>query len=78
MIQFKYLSVHSVHIEDVNDNPPVLQMPVDCTTISEFHNHREPVVSVSATDADDNSSPNGRVQFHLVAGKGHGTAYYIT
>ncbi|KAJ0175756.1 hypothetical protein K1T71_008915 [Dendrolimus kikuchii] len=77
--QFGYLSGESrnafkqivVHIEDVNDNPPVLNLPSDCTTITEFHNHREPIVSVSATDADDNSSPNGRVQFHLVAGKGH-------
>ncbi|XP_050665095.1 cadherin-23 [Leptidea sinapis] len=60
-----------VIIEDVNDNPPVLQLPEECTTVTEFHNHREPIVSISATDADDNASPNGRVQFHLVAGKGH-------
>lgn len=62
----------SVHIEDVNDNPPILHVPSDCTTITEFHNYREPIVSVSATDADDNSAPNGRVQFHLVGGKGYG------
>ncbi|XP_049868235.1 cadherin-23 [Pectinophora gossypiella] len=77
--QFGYLSGESrnafrqlvVHVEDVNDNAPVLHLPSECTTISEFHNHREPIVAVSATDADDNSLPNGRVQFHLVAGKGH-------
>ncbi|XP_050562023.1 cadherin-23 [Spodoptera frugiperda] len=77
--QFGYLSGESrnafkqivVHIEDVNDNPPILHVPSDCTTITEFHNYREPIVSVSATDADDNSAPNGRVQFHLVGGKGH-------
>ncbi|CAH0406856.1 unnamed protein product [Chilo suppressalis] len=77
--QFGYLSGESrnafkqivVHVEDVNDNAPVLQIPEDCTTITEFHNHREPILVVSATDADDNASPNGRVQFHLVAGKGH-------
>lgn len=76
--QFGYLSGESrnafkqivVHVEDVNDNPPILHVPPDCTTITEFHNHREPIVSVSASDADDNSTPNGRVQFHLVAGKG--------
>ncbi|KAI8422689.1 hypothetical protein MSG28_006460 [Choristoneura fumiferana] len=39
--------------------------------IVEFHKHREPIVAVSATDADDNASPNGRVQFTLVGGKGH-------
>lgn len=61
-----------VTIEDVNDNPPVLNLPDDCTTISEFHKYREPIVSISATDADDNNLPNGRVQFHLVGGKGHG------
>ncbi|CAH0702289.1 unnamed protein product [Spodoptera exigua] len=77
--QFGYLSGESrnafkqivVHIEDVNDNPPILHVPSECTTITEFHNYREPIVSVSATDADDNSAPNGRVQFHLVEGKGH-------
>ncbi|CAD0199964.1 unnamed protein product [Chrysodeixis includens] len=77
--QFGYLSGESrnafkqivVYIEDVNDNPPVLFVPSECTTITEFHNHREPIVSVSATDADDNGAPNGRVQFHLVGGKGH-------
>ncbi|KAJ8721348.1 hypothetical protein PYW07_002123 [Mythimna separata] len=77
--QFGYLSGESrnafkqivVHIEDVNDNPPILHVPSDCTTITEFHNYREPIVSVSATDADDNTAPNGRVQFHLVGGKGH-------
>ncbi|XP_063618733.1 cadherin-23 [Cydia splendana] len=77
--QFGYLSGESrnafkqivVHIEDVNDNPPILQLPSDCVTISEFHKHREPIVAVSATDADDNASPNGRVQFRLVGGKGY-------
>ncbi|XP_061729835.1 cadherin-23 [Cydia pomonella] len=77
--QFGYLSGESrnafkqivVHIEDVNDNPPILQLPPDCVTISEFHKHREPIVAVSATDADDNASPNGRVQFKLVGGKGY-------
>ncbi|XP_022120263.2 cadherin-23 [Pieris rapae] len=77
--QFGYLSGESrnafkqlvVTVEDVNDNAPVLNLPDDCTTISEFHKHREPIVSVSATDADDNNLPNGRVQFHLVGGKGH-------
>ncbi|XP_073949712.1 cadherin 88C [Choristoneura fumiferana] len=77
--QFGYLSGESrnafkqivVHIEDVNDNPPILHLPSDCVTISEFHKHREPIVAVSATDADDNASPNGRVQFTLVGGKGH-------
>ncbi|KAJ8730632.1 hypothetical protein PYW08_002045 [Mythimna loreyi] len=77
--QFGYLSGESrnafkqivVHIEDVNDNPPILHVPSECTTITEFHNYREPIVSVSATDADDNTAPNGRVQFHLVGGKGH-------
>ncbi|CAH2108500.1 unnamed protein product [Euphydryas editha] len=77
--QFGYLSGESrnafkqiiVHIEDVNDNPPVLNLPSECVTITEFHNYREAIVSVSATDADDNNTPNGRVQFHLVSGKGH-------
>ncbi|CAH0714568.1 unnamed protein product, partial [Brenthis ino] len=77
--QFGYLSGESrnafkqivVYIEDVNDNPPVLNLPTECATITEFHNYREPIVSISATDADDNNTPNGRVQFHLVGGKGH-------
>ncbi|XP_063530997.1 cadherin-23 [Cydia strobilella] len=77
--QFGYLSGESrnafkqivVYIEDVNDNPPILQLPSECVTISEFHKHREPIVAVSATDADDNASTNGRVQFRLVGGKGY-------
>ncbi|XP_060803722.1 cadherin-23 [Amyelois transitella] len=77
--QFGFLSGESrnafkqivVYIEDVNDNPPILQLPEECTTITEFHNPREPIVSLSATDADDPALPNGRVQFHLVGGKGH-------
>ncbi|XP_068632323.1 cadherin-23 [Battus philenor] len=77
--QFGYLSGESrnafkqivVHVEDVNDNTPVLNIPSECATVTEFHNHREPIVAISATDADDNTSPNGRVQFHLVGGKGH-------
>ncbi|XP_046962418.1 cadherin-23 isoform X2 [Vanessa cardui] len=77
--QFGYLSGESrnafkqiiVYVEDVNDNPPVLSLPLDCVTLTEFHNHREAIVSITATDADDNNTPNGRVQFHLVAGKGH-------
>ncbi|CAG9578961.1 unnamed protein product [Danaus chrysippus] len=77
--QFGYLSGESrntfkqivIHVEDVNDNPPVLTLPTGCTTISEFHNHREPILSVTASDADDTNTPNGRVQFHLVGGKGH-------
>ncbi|KAL4713341.1 hypothetical protein ACJJTC_006809 [Scirpophaga incertulas] len=77
--QFGYLSGESrnafkqivIHVEDVNDNPPILHTPEGCSTISEFHNHREPITAVTATDADDNTSPNGRVQFHLVGGKGN-------
>ncbi|CAG4973752.1 unnamed protein product [Parnassius apollo] len=77
--QFGYLSGESrnafkqiiVHVEDVNDNPPVLNVPSECASVTEFHNHREPIFAVSASDADDSATPNGRVQFHLVAGKGH-------
>ncbi|XP_053612756.1 cadherin-23 [Plodia interpunctella] len=77
--QFGFLSGESrnafkqivVHIEDVNDNAPKLQLPEECSSITEFHNPREPIISVSATDADDPALPNGRVQFHLVGGKGH-------
>lgn len=61
-----------VKIEDVNDNPPILHLPTDCATVTEFHNHREAITSVRATDKDDTTTPNGRVQFHIVGGKGHG------
>ncbi|GBP37114.1 Cadherin-23 [Eumeta japonica] len=77
--QFGYLSGESrnafkqilIHVQDVNDNAPELHLPVDCATITEFHNWREPITSLRATDRDDNATPNGRVQFHIVGGKGH-------
>ncbi|XP_013175482.1 PREDICTED: cadherin-23 [Papilio xuthus] len=77
--QFGFLSGESrnafkqivVHVEDVNDNPPQLKLPNECATVTEFHEQREPVTTVSAIDADDNTTPNGQVTFHLVGGKGH-------
>ncbi|CAH2076820.1 unnamed protein product, partial [Iphiclides podalirius] len=77
--QFGYLSGESrnafkqiiVRVEDVNDNAPVLHVPSECATVTEFHDPREPVAALAASDADDPATPNGRVQLLLVAGKGH-------
>ncbi|XP_011305109.1 cadherin-23 [Fopius arisanus] len=57
-----------VIIEDVNDNSPIIDVPEDCVTISEFHDARDVVVLVKAEDADDPAGPNGRVAFRISSG----------
>ncbi|XP_034949613.1 uncharacterized protein [Chelonus insularis] len=57
-----------VIIGDVNDNGPKLEVPQECVTISEFHDMRDAVAVIKATDADDPSTPNGRVMFRILTG----------
>lgn len=66
----------SINILDENDSPPVLQFAKGIIQISEYHDLDEPVTQIKATDADDSSTLNGRVEFKLVGGTGKGDNFY--
>ncbi|KAG7212887.1 hypothetical protein KM043_002239 [Ampulex compressa] len=57
-----------VHVIDVNDNPPKLEIPAGCVTISEFHDMRDLIYVVKTKDADDPMAPNGRVMVRISSG----------
>lgn len=57
-----------VIVIDVNDNAPKLEIPKDCTTISEFHDIRENVAVIKVKDADNPLTPNGRVSIKILSG----------
>ena len=65
-------AVHRVELSDVNDQPPVLHLPTACVTVTEFHDPRDVITLVTADDADDVSTANGRVRFSIVAGNQDG------
>ena len=57
---------------DVNDETPVFE-PVDgCVHITEFHEPRDVVTVIKATDADDPNTPNGRIIFSILQGNEDG------
>ncbi|XP_077287524.1 cadherin 88C [Arctopsyche grandis] len=74
--QFGYLSGESrnafkqilIQVDDVNDNAPVLTLPRECITITEFHSVRDPIMAIHATDADDPRLENGQIVFEIVGG----------
>lgn len=74
--QFGYTSGESrnafkqieIIVEDVNDNSPRMELPQKCVTISEFHDTRDTIATIKATDADNPSSPNGQVMFRILTG----------
>ncbi|XP_063244010.1 cadherin-23 [Bacillus rossius redtenbacheri] len=74
--QFGYASGESrnafkqigVNIVDVNDETPVFEPILGCITITEFHELREAVTTIKATDLDDPNTPNGRIVFSIVSG----------
>lgn len=57
-----------VIVIDVNDNAPIIEIPRDCTTISEFHDIRENVAVIKVKDADNPLTPNGRVTIKILSG----------
>ncbi|KAF0295991.1 Cadherin-16 [Amphibalanus amphitrite] len=61
-----------VELSDVNDQAPVLHLPSTCVTVTEFHDPRDVITLVTADDADDASTPNGRVRFSIAAGNQDG------
>ncbi|XP_076057455.1 cadherin 88C isoform X2 [Oratosquilla oratoria] len=57
-----------IRIEDINDEIPVFESRNDCATVNEFHEAREVIVEVRATDADDPDTPNGKLRFTIEHG----------
>lgn len=53
---------------DVNDNPPKLDIPSTCVTISEFHDVKDLIFTIKVKDLDDPSTPNGRVKIRILSG----------
>ncbi|BES92052.1 Cadherin domain [Nesidiocoris tenuis] len=63
---FKQLSVI---ILDVNDEAPQFtHLPESCVAITEFHEPRDTIILLKATDADDPKTPNGQLIFSILAG----------
>lgn len=53
---------------DVNDNSPKMDIPSTCITISEFHDVKDLIFVIKVKDADDPTTPNGRVKIRILSG----------
>ncbi|XP_066157175.1 cadherin-23 isoform X2 [Euwallacea fornicatus] len=62
---FKHLNVT---ILDVNDNKPELFVDSACVNITEFHEARQPITIVRASDKDDPKTSNGQVIIDIADG----------
>ncbi|EDV92750.1 GH18658 [Drosophila grimshawi] len=61
-----------ITILDENDNAPELTLPTSCVLITEYHELHESIASIIGKDADDPTTPNGRLQFGIVKGNREG------
>ncbi|XP_073991281.1 cadherin 88C isoform X3 [Rhodnius prolixus] len=75
--QFGYASGESrnafkqimVTIMDVNDETPrFTHLPESCVAVTEFHEPRDSIILLKATDSDDPSTLNGQLAFSILAG----------
>jgi len=57
-----------VTVIDVNDNAPKMDIPQGCVSISEFHDLHDVIYVIKAKDADDPTTPNGRVKMRITSG----------
>ncbi|KAG5318093.1 CAD86 protein, partial [Pseudoatta argentina] len=57
-----------VTVIDVNDNVPKMDIPQGCISISEFHDIRDLIYVIKVKDADDPTTPNGRVVIRITSG----------
>ncbi|KAH8330723.1 hypothetical protein KR067_006821 [Drosophila pandora] len=62
-----------ISVLDENDNPPEVSLPSSCVHITEYHELHERVAIISGKDADDPTTPNGRLNFSITQGNRGGT-----
>ncbi|XP_030375877.1 cadherin-23 [Scaptodrosophila lebanonensis] len=61
-----------ITILDENDNVPELHLPTSPVLITEYHDIHERIALIVGKDADDESTPNGRLQFAITQGNKEG------
>ncbi|XP_017143334.1 cadherin-23 [Drosophila miranda] len=61
-----------ISILDENDNPPEVSLPTSCVLITEYHELHERIASIVGKDADDPTTPNGRLDFAITQGNKEG------
>ncbi|XP_044252213.1 cadherin-23 [Drosophila takahashii] len=61
-----------ISLMDENDNPPEVSLPGSCVLITEYHELHERVASIVGKDADDPTTPNGRLDFAITQGNTDG------
>lgn len=50
----------------MNDNAPIFDhIPDSCISVTEFHEIGDIIIALKAFDADDPSTPNGKISFHI-------------
>ena len=59
-------------VTDENDEVPVFTALSGCVSVTEFHDWRQPMATISAQDGDDPHTPNGKITFSIRAGNDHG------
>lgn len=66
-VSFSSVFQITIHLSDVNDEPPVIvrQEPGECAKVSEFLKSGETVLTVSASDKDEPGSLNSRIVFSM-------------
>lgn len=62
---------------DVNDNAPKMELPQNCISISEFTKLHDIIYVIKAKDADNPTTPNGRVKMRITSGNGLGMRLII-
>lgn len=60
----------SINILDENDSPPVLDIPKNLVSISEYHDLLNSILHIKAVDADDPLTLNGKVEMSVSGGSG--------
>lgn len=64
----------SIKILDENDSPPLLDIPKNVVSISEYHDLMNSIIHIKAYDADDPLTLNGKVELTVSGGSGRGNA----